>query len=84
MPKLLRSSGSIAANYAEANEAVSDKDCLLRLRICRKEAKETFVHLQLLDVQEQLMLEQERGNLLREVRELVLIFAAIIRKKEAR
>ena len=39
--QLLRSSGSVAANYIEANEAVSRKDFSLRIKICRKEAKES-------------------------------------------
>jgi len=39
--QLIRSSGSQAANYIEANEALSKKDFAHRIRICRKEAKET-------------------------------------------
>lgn len=39
--QLIRSSGSIGANYIEANEAISKKDFLHRLKISRKEAKET-------------------------------------------
>ena len=38
--QLVRSSGSVAANYIEAEEALSDKDRLIRIKICRKEAKE--------------------------------------------
>jgi four helix bundle protein len=80
--QLIRSSGSIAANYAEADEAVSTKDFILRLRICRKESKESRIHLRLVDVQENETLEKERHTLLREAKELLLIFAAIIRKNE--
>ncbi|HSX09354.1 MAG TPA: four helix bundle protein [Candidatus Saccharimonadales bacterium] len=47
--QLIRSSGSVAANYIEANEALSKKDFLLRIKICRKEAKETRLWLKLLD-----------------------------------
>jgi four helix bundle protein len=39
--QLVRSASSIGANYIEANEALGNKDFLMRLRICRKEAKET-------------------------------------------
>ena len=39
--QLIRSSGSVAANYIEANEALSKKDFLVRIRICRKESKES-------------------------------------------
>jgi four helix bundle protein len=47
--QLVRSSGSVGANYLEANEALSKKDFPLHLRISRKEAKESqywlnFIH----------------------------------------
>ncbi len=38
----IRSAGSVGANYIEANEALSKKDFVLRIKICRKEAKETI------------------------------------------
>src|SRR3989344_3515676 len=37
--QLIRSSGSQAANYIEANESLSKKDFIFRIKICRKEAK---------------------------------------------
>lgn len=40
--QLVRSSGSVAANYIEANEKLGEKDFLLKLRICKKEVKETI------------------------------------------
>lgn len=40
--QVVRSSGSVAANYIEANEKLGDKDFLMKLRICKKEIKETF------------------------------------------
>jgi four helix bundle protein len=39
--QLVRSSGSVAANWIEADEALSKKDFLMRVKICRKEAKES-------------------------------------------
>lgn len=39
--QVVRSSGSVGANYIEANESLSKKDFALRIKICRKEAKET-------------------------------------------
>ncbi len=39
--QVVRSSGSVGANYIEANEALSKKDFKMRIKICRKEAKET-------------------------------------------
>lgn len=46
--QLVRSSGSIEANYIEANEALSKKDFLHRIKISRKEAKETRFWLRLI------------------------------------
>ncbi len=40
--QVVRSSGSVAANYIEANEALSKKDFLMRAKIYRKEAKESI------------------------------------------
>ena len=39
--QLVRASGSVGANYIEANEALSKKDFRMRIKICRKEAKES-------------------------------------------
>ncbi|MEM1158425.1 MAG: four helix bundle protein [Verrucomicrobiota bacterium] len=46
--QLQKSSGSVAANYIESVEALSKKDSTHRLRICRKEAKESKLWLQLI------------------------------------
>jgi four helix bundle protein len=43
---LVRSSCSVAANWIEADEALSKKDFLMRIKICRKEAKESCLFLQ--------------------------------------
>ena len=47
--QLIRASGSIGSNYIEANEALSKKDFILRVKICRKEAKEARYWLRLID-----------------------------------
>ena len=39
--QLIRSAGSIGANYIEANESLGRKDFLMKIRIARKEAKES-------------------------------------------
>lgn len=46
--QLVRSSASVGANYIEANEALSRKDFLMRVRISRKEAKESAFWLRLI------------------------------------
>ncbi|KKP68800.1 MAG: hypothetical protein UR66_C0003G0065 [Candidatus Moranbacteria bacterium GW2011_GWE1_35_17] len=80
--QLARSSGSVGANYIEANEALSKKDFLMRVKISRKEVKESRFWLNLIDVQENVSLENERMRLIKESTELMLIFGAIIRKSE--
>lgn len=77
--QLVRSSGSIGANYIEANESLSKKDFVMRVKICRKEAKESTHWLKLLDVDDSI-LEIERKNLIDESIQLMKIFGAIVTK----
>ena len=78
--QVIRSSGSVGANYIEANESVSKKDFLLRIKTCRKESKESAYWLRLLDMGGSAELDSIRIRLLSEARELMNIFAAILRK----
>ena len=80
--QVIRASGSIGANYIEANEALGKKDSLMRIRISRKEAKETAYWLQLLDVRDNDTMEHQRQTLITEAGELLAIFGAILRKCE--
>lgn len=80
--QLTRSSGSVGANYIEANESLSKKDFVLRVKISRKEAKESRYWLKLIDVKNETGLEKERKELIQEATELMNIFGAIIRKSE--
>lgn len=77
--QLVRSSGSIGANYIEANEALSKKDFALRVKICRKEAKETRYWLQLVEAGTS-ELESARIKLLNEATEIMKIFGSIVEK----
>lgn len=79
--QVVRSSGSVGANYIEANEALSKKDFLMRIKICRKEAKETAFWLDLLEAGDKLG-DSERRNLIQEAKELMMIFGAILKKSE--
>jgi len=80
--QLIKASGSVGANYIEANEALSKKDFVMRIKICRKEAKESRYWLRLVDVQDSEELVAERANLEGEGTELMNIFGAILRKSE--
>src|SRR5204862_8315923 len=59
--QFIRASGSIGANYIEANEAIGKKDFVMKIKICRREAKETSYWLRLLDVDGSL--ERQRQQL---------------------
>ena len=76
--QLARSSGSVGANYCEANDALGKKDFLMRVRIARKEAKESRYWLQLVDVGECAELELERGSLVDEAGQLARILSKIL------
>ena len=80
--QLVRASGSVGANYIEANEALSKKDFIMRTKICRKEAKESRYWLKLVDTGGESGLEKERKELILEATELTNIFGSIIRKSE--
>lgn len=79
--QLVRSSGSVAANYIEANEALSKKDFVHRVKICRKEAKESKLWLELMMIIDPNQ-EKERTRLMQESTELLKIFSSIIAKSE--
>ncbi len=81
--QLIRSSGSIGANYIEANESVSKKDFLYRIRISRKEAKESVYWLRLISGSNQLSSETELRSLIQEGIELKKILSAIVEKSKS-
>ena len=80
--QLINASGSVGANYIEANEALSKKDFRMRIKISRKEAKESRYWLRLLYIDGKGDLEPRRASLMQEVTELTSIFGAILRKSE--
>lgn len=76
--QLIRSSGSTAANYIEASESLSKKDFLMRIKISRKEAKESALWLKLATpVATQ---EKEKEVLIDEANQLTKIFGSIVSK----
>lgn len=77
----LRSGTSVGANYREANETVTRKDFKFRIRICKKEAKETMYWLNLISENNQFK-SHEIKLLIAEAGELVKIFATILKNTE--
>lgn len=80
--QVIKSSGSVGANYIEANEALSKKDFSMRIKISRKEAKESGYWLKLIYVGDNCELEKERQKLLNESFELMLIFGSILKSSK--
>ncbi len=77
--QVVRSSGSVGANYIEANEALSKKDFINRIKICRKEAKESRYWLRLITSTGS-EFENVLRSLIQESTDLMNIFGAILRK----
>jgi four helix bundle protein len=80
--QVVRASGSTGANYIEANESLSKKDFIMRIKICRKEAKESRYWLKLIDSGNDSTVQKHRNDLIQEATELTSIFGAIVRKSE--
>lgn len=80
--QLIRSACSVGANYIEANDNLGDRDFLMRIRICRKEARETRYWLTLIEVVNRDS-ESERNVLIQESTELTKIFASILHKTKS-
>jgi four helix bundle protein len=80
LKQVIRSSGSVGANYREANEALSRKDFIFRIRISRKEAKECVYWLRLIRETNALPSSASIDQLIREADELTKILSAIATK----
>ena len=80
--QVIRSSGSIGANYIEANEALSKKDFLMRIKISRKEAKESTYWLRIITETNNLKNKEKFVDLIKESIELKKILSAIIEKSK--
>ena len=80
--QLTKASGSVGANYREANESLSKKDFLMRIKISRKEAKESAYWLRLIIETNEIENINEGIRLRNEAIELKKIFSAIIEKSK--
>jgi four helix bundle protein len=80
--QVIRSSGSVGANYIEANESLGKKDFLMRIRISRKEARETAYWLKVIQKTSDLDtdLNSKLENLISEVIQISRIMSSIINK----
>ena len=78
--QFIRASGSIGANYIEANESIGKKDFVMKIKTCRREAKESGYWLRLVDVDSNL--DPVGQRLAAEAKQLMKIFGTIDRKCE--
>ncbi len=79
--QLIDAVGSVGANYREANEALSKKDFIYRMKVTRKECKESSYWLNLLK-EADVELIDEISDLIKESQELRNIFTSIIDKSK--
>ena len=79
--QLVRAAGSVGANYIEANESLGKKDFLMRIKISRKEAKESAYWLRLIDETNSLK-NEDAQILMQEANELKKIFSSILEKSK--
>ena len=80
--QLVKASGSVGANYIEANESLSKKDFVMRIKICRKEAKESAYWLRLIKETNDLKNSEDAQKLIQEANELKKIFSSILEKSK--
>ena len=73
--------GSIGANYREANDALGKKDFVQRMKIARREAKESYHWLELI-LEANTNKESDFKPFIREAVELKNILSSIIAKSE--
>jgi four helix bundle protein len=80
--QLVRSSGSVGANYIEANESLGKKDFLFRMKISRKEVKESAFWLRLIHETNKLENPDDAKLMIQESTELKKIFSSILEKSK--
>ena len=80
--QVIQASGPIGSNYIEANESLSKKDFVFRLKISRKEAKESIYWLKLINETNELINNQLSKKLIQSATELKKILSAIIEKSK--
>jgi len=78
--QVVDASGSVGANYIEANEALGKKDFLMRIKICRKEAEESAYWLGLIVETNDEKYGQDGRTLYTEATELKKNFSSILTK----
>lgn len=78
--QLIRASGSIGANYLEASDDIGAADERMKIKISRREAKESIYWLNLVCIENSEILEKERQELVDEAQQIKKILSSIVNK----
>lgn len=78
--QVIRSSGSVSANYTEASDDLGKANEKMKLKISRREAKETIKWIDLILVYDNEDLKREQNQLIDEEEQIRKILSAIIIK----
>ena len=77
---MIRSTGSVGANYIEASDDLGKLDEKMKIKIARRESKESIHWLDLILTYENKDLEEERISLMDEAEQIKKILSAILIK----
>jgi four helix bundle protein len=78
--QVIRSSGSIGANYIEASDDLGKLDEKMKIKIARREAKESIHWLDLIHTKQDKNLDEERLRLMDEALQIKKILSTIINR----
>jgi len=78
--QLIRASSSVGANYIEASDDSGKRDEKLKIKISRREAKESIYWLHLILIYNDVSLETGRAKLIDEASQIRRILSAILNK----
>ncbi len=78
--QVIRSSGSVSANYTEASDDLGKADEKMKLKISRREAKETIKWIDLILIYDNEDLKREQNQLIDEGEQIRKILSSIIIK----
>jgi four helix bundle protein len=78
--QLIKSSGSVVGNYIEASDDLGKADEKMKIKLSRREAKESKIWLRLVLTYDDKNLEEERTFLLDEAEQIKKILSTIVNK----
>ena len=78
--QLIRASSSVGANYIEASDDLGKQDEKMKIRIARREAKESIYWIKLLLIYDDQALDSERIALIDEAGQIKKILSSILVK----